>query len=125
MTEVRFYHLQRKTLEQALPQLLEKTLERGWRAVVMAGSEADHFFLVRHGRLTRADIDDRSQDYAENEMLGVVNVLRRQTYKYTYVALLTTTLIKLDQDVISNRLENQSEQFKAIFGSIVDQLETV
>ena len=92
---------------------------------VMAGSEADHFFLVRHGRLTRADIDDRSQDYAENEMLGVVNVLRRQTYKYTYVALLTTTLIKLDQDVISNRLENQSEQFKAIFGSIVDQLETV
>ena len=42
---------------------------------VMAGSEADHFFLVRHGRLTRADIDDRSQDYAENEMLGVVNVL--------------------------------------------------
>ena len=40
MTEVRFYHLQRKTLEQALPQLLEKTLERGWRAVVIAGSEA-------------------------------------------------------------------------------------
>ena len=39
MTEVRFYHLQRKTLEDALPQILEKTLERGWRAVVMAGSE--------------------------------------------------------------------------------------
>ena len=40
MTDVRFYHLQSKTLEQALPQLLEKTLERGWRAVVMAGSDA-------------------------------------------------------------------------------------
>ena len=39
MTEVRFYHLQRSALEQALPKLLEKTLERGWRAVVMAGSE--------------------------------------------------------------------------------------
>jgi DNA polymerase-3 subunit chi len=38
MTEVRFYHLTRKTLEQALPELLEKTLERGWRAVVMTGS---------------------------------------------------------------------------------------
>ena len=38
MTEVRFYHLQRNTLEQTLPKLLEKTLERGWRAVVMAGS---------------------------------------------------------------------------------------
>ncbi|MFL2541307.1 MAG: DNA polymerase III subunit chi [Candidatus Latescibacterota bacterium] len=39
MTEIRFYHLQRSALELALPKLLEKTLERGWRAVVMAGSE--------------------------------------------------------------------------------------
>jgi len=39
MTEVRFYHLQRRTLDQALPPLLEKALERGMRAVVMAGSE--------------------------------------------------------------------------------------
>lgn len=38
MTEIRFYHLTRKTLEQVLPELLEKTLERGLRAVVMAGS---------------------------------------------------------------------------------------
>ncbi len=38
MTEVRFYHLQRRSLEQILPKLLEKTLERGWRAVVLAGS---------------------------------------------------------------------------------------
>ena len=39
MTEVRFYHLQRRTLDQALPPLLAKALERGMRAVVMAGSE--------------------------------------------------------------------------------------
>ena len=38
MTEVRFYHLQRTPLEHALPQLLEKTLERNWRAVVKAAS---------------------------------------------------------------------------------------
>lgn len=38
MTDVRFYHLQRRSLEQVLPKLLEKTLERGWRAVVLAGS---------------------------------------------------------------------------------------
>jgi DNA polymerase-3 subunit chi len=37
-SEIRFYHLQRTGLEQALPQLLEKVLERGQRAVVMAGS---------------------------------------------------------------------------------------
>lgn len=39
MTEVRFYHLTTIGLDRALPQLLEKTLERGKRAVVMARSE--------------------------------------------------------------------------------------
>jgi DNA polymerase-3 subunit chi len=39
MTEVRFYHLTATSLEAALPRLLEKTLERGKRALVMAGSE--------------------------------------------------------------------------------------
>ncbi len=39
MAEVLYYHLERRPLEQVLPQLLEKTLERGWRAVVQAGSE--------------------------------------------------------------------------------------
>ena len=34
MTEIRFYHLTRSTIDQALPDLLEKTLSRGWRAHV-------------------------------------------------------------------------------------------
>ncbi len=38
MTEVHFYHLERVSLETALPQLLEKCLQRGWRALVRAGS---------------------------------------------------------------------------------------
>jgi DNA polymerase-3 subunit chi len=37
MTEVLFYQLERQPLDQVLPGLLEKTLERGWRAVVQAG----------------------------------------------------------------------------------------
>ena len=37
-TEVFFYHLERHPLERVLPGLLERTLERGWRAVVQAGS---------------------------------------------------------------------------------------
>ncbi|MGD9806416.1 MAG: DNA polymerase III subunit chi [Hyphomicrobiaceae bacterium] len=37
-TEVFFYHLERHPLERVLPSLLERTLERGWRAVVQAGS---------------------------------------------------------------------------------------
>jgi DNA polymerase-3 subunit chi len=39
MADVRFYHLQRRTLEQALPLLLQKILERGMRAVIVTGSE--------------------------------------------------------------------------------------
>jgi DNA polymerase-3 subunit chi len=37
--EILFYHLERQPLERVLPSLLEKTLERGWRAVVQSGSE--------------------------------------------------------------------------------------
>jgi DNA polymerase-3 subunit chi len=39
MTEVLFYHLQRRSLESVLPQLLEKSLERGWRVIVQAATE--------------------------------------------------------------------------------------
>ena len=38
MTEVGFYHLLHWPLERALPKLLEKALERGHRAIVLAGS---------------------------------------------------------------------------------------
>lgn len=37
--EIFFYHLERQPLERVLPNLLEKTLARGWRAVVQAGSQ--------------------------------------------------------------------------------------
>ena len=36
--EVWFYHLERTGLEQALPELLNKTLARGWRALVRSRS---------------------------------------------------------------------------------------
>ena len=39
MTEVLFYHLTESRVEQALPGLLELSLERGWKAVVQCGSE--------------------------------------------------------------------------------------
>ena len=37
-TEVLFYHLERQPLDKVLPGLLERTLARGQRAVVQAGS---------------------------------------------------------------------------------------
>ncbi len=39
MTEVLFYHLQSQPLEAVLPGLLERCVERGWRAVVQTSSE--------------------------------------------------------------------------------------
>jgi DNA polymerase III subunit chi len=38
MSEVLFYHLEVQPLERVLPALLEKTVERGWRAVVETSS---------------------------------------------------------------------------------------
>jgi len=38
MAEILFYHLETRPLEAVVPQLLEKTLERGWRAVIEVGS---------------------------------------------------------------------------------------
>lgn len=38
MTETLFYHLERRSLDAVLPGLIERTLERGWRAVIKTES---------------------------------------------------------------------------------------
>ncbi len=48
MTEVVFYHLQSQPLERVLPELLEKCLERKWRAVLQLGSEERRDALDAH-----------------------------------------------------------------------------
>jgi len=48
--EIRYYHLEQASLEAALPVMLERCLERGWRAIVRARSTerveqlADHLW---------------------------------------------------------------------------------
>jgi DNA polymerase-3 subunit chi len=56
--EIWFYQLQRRSLEQVLPNLIERTLQRGWRAVVQARTPE---------RL--AAIDDLLWTYAEDSFL--------------------------------------------------------
>lgn len=69
MTEVLFYHLEHQPLERVLPTLLERSLARGWRVVVEAGSEervealdahlwtyAEESFLP-HGSAKDGDLD--------------------------------------------------------------------
>ena len=41
MTEVRFYHLQKQTLDQALPLILEKVYQTGKNAVVRMVDEKE------------------------------------------------------------------------------------
>jgi DNA polymerase-3 subunit chi len=67
--EVWFYHLQRRRLDAVLPELLQKALDRGWRAAVQAVSEerldlldealwtySDTSFLA-HGRARDGDAE--------------------------------------------------------------------
>ncbi len=39
MVEILFYHLEQRKLEQTLPLLIEKTLEKGWRAIIEVGTK--------------------------------------------------------------------------------------
>lgn len=48
MAEVLFYHLTESTLEDALPGLLERSVGRGWRAVVQTGGEERRDALDQH-----------------------------------------------------------------------------
>jgi DNA polymerase-3 subunit chi len=48
VAEVLFYHLTESRLEDALPPLLEKSLERGWRVSVHLGSEERRAALDAH-----------------------------------------------------------------------------
>ena len=38
MTETLFYHLERRSFDAVLPGLIERTLERGWRALIRTDS---------------------------------------------------------------------------------------
>ncbi len=48
MTEIGFYHLTLFSLEQALPKLLEKALEKGYRTVVVTDTPARVEHLSAH-----------------------------------------------------------------------------
>ena len=82
MSEALFYHLERKSLDDVLPGLLERTRERGWRAVVQVGSAermaaldthlwtySEQSFLA-HG--TAADGQEVSEMPVDRVMSGIV-----------------------------------------------------
>lgn len=58
-TEIWFYHLERSTLDQVLPELLDKALQRGWRAIVRVEDAA---------RLE--ELDERLWTYRDDSFLA-------------------------------------------------------
>ena len=74
MTEVLFYHLDRLALERVLPGLLERCLERNWRAVVQVGSEERCAALDTHLWTYRDDAFlPHGSAHAENGAVGGVS----------------------------------------------------
>jgi len=78
VTELLFYHLQNQPLERVLPNLLERSLERGWRVVVQAASEERIEALDAHLWTYRDDSflphgTWREQQAAEQPVLLTVN----------------------------------------------------
>jgi DNA polymerase-3 subunit chi len=79
MSEVAFYHLQRTPLARALPKLLERALERGMRALVVAGSKErvddldtalwtyDTASFLPHGRAGDGNPEDQPIWLAEHD----------------------------------------------------------
>ncbi len=57
--EIWFYHLERLSLDQVLPELLDRTLQRGWRALVR---------IADPQRL--ADIDERLWTWRDESFLA-------------------------------------------------------
>ncbi|MET0546427.1 MAG: DNA polymerase III subunit chi, partial [Caulobacterales bacterium] len=53
--EIWFYHLERQSQDDALPALLEKCLERSWRALVRVDSYEDIERLDSHLWVYRSD----------------------------------------------------------------------
>ncbi|WP_421852038.1 DNA polymerase III subunit chi [Oricola sp.] len=55
MAEIFFYHLTESTLDEALPALIEKSVARGWRAAIQAGSDRLRDALNAHLWTYRSD----------------------------------------------------------------------
>ena len=99
MTEVRFYHLIRASLESTLPVMLERSLARGQRAVVQCGSPervealANHLWIyaeasflphgtARDGRTAEQPIWLTAEDEAAPNGAKVLFLTDRNTPKY-------------------------------------------
>jgi DNA polymerase III subunit chi len=78
MTEIVFYQLKGQSLEQILPPLIQKSLERGWRVAIQAASDERVEALDAHLWTFRDDVflahgTWRDAEAAEQPVLLTIN----------------------------------------------------
>lgn len=87
MTEVLFYHLTELTLEEALPNLLERSVQRGWRTIVQTGSDE-----------RRDSLDTHLWTYRDNSFLA--HGVDRDPHAESQPVLLTTSQDNRNEAVV-------------------------
>ncbi len=90
MAEVLFYHLTESTLEEALPGLLERSVDRGWRVVVQTGTEERRDALDQHLWIYRDDgflahATDREPHPAEQPILLTTGEMNPNTAQIRFL----------------------------------------
>jgi carbamate kinase len=95
---------QYETVCRTVPHLVE-LLERGWRLVVSHGNGPQVGYILRRSELSEKEVDPVPVDYAVADTQGAIgymfvkaldNELRRRGFRLPVVAVVTQTLVDLD-----------------------------
>ena len=122
MAELWFYHLERSELERALPPLLEKCLQRGWRAlVVVLVLLASPSLAARDIRVARGvDVPVSRREFA------ILHALMERPGTVLSRVQLEDRLYGWDMEVESNAVEVHIHKLRAKLGrTIIETLRGV
>lgn len=101
---------QYETVCRTVPHLVD-LLERGWRLVVSHGNGPQVGFILRRSELSEEEVDPVPVDYAVADTQGAIgymfvkaldNELRRRGFRIPVVAVVTQTLVDLDDPAFKN-----------------------
>ena len=97
MTEILFYHMQRQPLEKVLPNLVERSLDRGWQAAIQAATEERLQALSRvQGLLSQSG----------NDTVAVGVLVRAELAAYVDGAADRITVSGPDADLTVGQVQN-------------------
>lgn len=101
---------QYETVCRTVPHLVD-LLERGWRLVVSHGNGPQVGFILRRSEISEEEVDPVPVDYAVADTQGAIgymfvkaldNELRRRGFRIPVVAVVTQTLVDLDDPAVGH-----------------------